>query len=139
MDIGHLILIFGAIVVMVVLAILALIACAVMLAILITAVVSTSVLFGLWRQRVTSGIHALLIQCGTLAGVAAGMVSAVLISKLWPLVSSEARVLAFGAATGALAGLAGALAASALVTKASIHLPKLRKLLPRTTIQPSLT
>ncbi|MCW1923043.1 hypothetical protein OKA05_10805 [Luteolibacter arcticus] len=74
--------------------------------------ISSSVIVGIHSGRTTDGIRAFLLQCGIIAGVPAGAISALLATSLiaelkgvvdWP-------VLIYGALGGALAGIMVALA-----------------------------
>ncbi|GAA5144812.1 hypothetical protein GCM10023213_35570 [Prosthecobacter algae] len=77
-------------------------------------VLSSSVLIGLRTGRTESGIRALFIQCGVLAGIPAGAICAWALKHFSEQIGDGWVVPAYGALGGALAGLCLALIMDAI-------------------------
>jgi hypothetical protein len=98
-----------------------LIACLALVALASVGVVSTSVLVGCWKRRVSAGLQVLFVQCGVLMGAPVGAVLAWGAWHLWPMINGEWRVLAAGAVGGAGGGLVIAWLASAAAEGLARH------------------
>lgn len=72
-------------------------------------VVSSSFVIGLRSRRPAAGLKAFLLQCGILAGIPVGAVSAWLGKAFFTAYGSELPILACGALGGAVAGMVVAL------------------------------
>ena len=90
--------------------VLGVVAVALTLGLVAAGVVSSSVMVGVWRGRAQAGLRALLLQCGILAGIPAGMLCAWVATTLWEQISGTlVIVLVAGGLAGALGGAVVAL------------------------------
>jgi hypothetical protein len=112
-----------------------LILCVVAFVLLMIGVTAISAIVGFRKGRVLSGLRALFVQLGLIAGMPVGALAALVVNEAWPSVSHHVVILGLGAAGGAVAGLTVALLADAALNMAAARLPRLR--LPRTTFIPS--
>jgi uncharacterized protein YggT (Ycf19 family) len=134
MEPEQLYLIFGALAALCAAVVIAVAICAAFVMVMI-GVVTISLIVGFSSGKVLSGLRALLVQLGVLAGAPVGAVVALVFAQTWPEFSHHGVILAMGGATGAFGGLVMALLAHRVVQMATARFPKLR--LPRTTLIPS--
>ena len=86
------------------------VACALAIILLGFGVLSSSIAIGFRRSRVSSGVRALLFQCGVLAGIPAGAFCALLAESLFQkLGATHIKMVAYGAMGGAISGMVVAL------------------------------
>jgi hypothetical protein len=135
MDLAHLLLIFLVLAFFAVAVVVAFILCVVAFVLLMIGVTAISAIVGFRTGRVLSGLRALFVQLGLIAGMPVGALAALVVNEAWPSISHHVIVIGLGAAGGAVAGLTIALLADAALNLAAARLPRLR--LPRTTFVPT--
>ncbi len=91
-----------------------LVACAIAAGLAMLGVVSSSVALGFFTKRPATAVRALLLQCGILAGIPAGAVTAWATHSIyhsiaawqgWSMAGGEWKIPLFGAVGGAFAGV----------------------------------
>ncbi|MFN0076689.1 MAG: hypothetical protein ACKVY0_09460 [Prosthecobacter sp.] len=79
-------------------------ACAVAATLVALGVVSSSVALGFFTKRPATGVRVFLLQCGVLAGIPAGAVTAWLGRTLFEMADERWLIAVYGGIGGALAG-----------------------------------
>lgn len=79
-------------------------ACAIAGALVMLGVVSSSVALGFFTKRPATAVRALLLQCGILAGIPAGAVTAWVGRAIWEQVDESWMIAVYGGIGGAFAG-----------------------------------
>ena len=89
-----------------------LVACGLLAALVMLGAVSTSLVVGIRNGRTADGIRMFLLLCGTIAGVPAGAVGALLARSLFAVAGKDGDlpILIYGGIGGGLAGILIALA-----------------------------